>query len=158
MYVNLGIGIPTLIPAQLDPHLLIHFHTEIGAIGVGNYPLPGHELGDLVNAGKESITLNTGATTFSSSESFAIVRGGHLNMTVLGALQISQCGDIANWVIPGKMLKGMGGAMDLVACGSKVLVVMEHTAKEEIKLIQECTLPVTGLKKVDQVITGITST
>lgn len=86
MYVNLGIGIPTLIPAELDPHLLIHFHTEIGAIGVGNYPLPGHELGDLVNAGKESITLQTGATTFGSSESFAIVRGGHLDMTVLGAM------------------------------------------------------------------------
>lgn len=149
MYVNLGIGIPTLIPAYLDPRIVINFHTEIGAMGVGNYPLPGHELGDLVNAGKESITLNTGATTFGSSESFAMVRGGHLDMTVLGAMQINKRGDIANWVIPGKMVKGMGGAMDLVASGSKVLVVMEHIAKGEIKFLPECTLPVTGVEKVD---------
>ncbi|CAD8086922.1 unnamed protein product [Paramecium primaurelia] len=153
MYVNLGIGIPTLIPAFLDPHITIHFHTEIGAVGVGNYPLEGQELGDLVNAGKESITLNQGASTFSSSESFGIVRGGHLDLTVLGAMQINKQGDIANWVIPGRMVKGMGGAMDLVASGSKVLVVMEHTAKGEKKFLKDITLPATGLGRVDQVIT-----
>ncbi|CAD8079465.1 unnamed protein product [Paramecium primaurelia] len=153
MYVNLGIGIPTLIPAFLDKSMTIHFHTEIGAIGVGPYPKLGQELGDLQNAGKESCTLNPGATTFESSESFGIIRGGHLDMTVLGAMQITKQGDIANWVIPGKMVKGMGGAMDLVASGSKVLVVMEHTAKGEVKFVKDLQYPATGMNKVSQVIT-----
>ncbi|CAK84487.1 unnamed protein product (macronuclear) [Paramecium tetraurelia] len=133
--------------------MTIHFHTEIGAIGVGPYPKLGQELGDLQNAGKESCTLNPGATTFESSESFGIIRGGHLDMTVLGAMQITKQGDIANWVIPGKMVKGMGGAMDLVASGSKVLVVMEHTAKGEVKFVNQLQYPATGMNKVSQVIT-----
>lgn len=153
MVINLGIGIPTLLPRYLDQDIKVVLHSENGVVGYGGYPNIGKELANLINAGKETIILLPGASTFSSSQSFAMIRGGHLALTVLGSLEVSETGDIANWISP-KLVKGMGGAMDLVACKSRVIVAMEHTTKDKsLKLLKACSLPLTAEGVVDMVIT-----